>query len=133
MSGGSPFAEDKWEEIVINSTSEDSGADGMNISVVSRCARCLVRISVPHFGWSCLTGHFGSVQLPNVDPDTGVRDKAVPFKVLMKFRNKVDPRLKNQACLGVNGLAAEEGVVKVGEWVHVKKLLSPPEAEEDEE
>lgn len=69
------------------------------------------------------------LQLPNVDPDTGVRDKAVPFKVLMKFRKNVDPRLKNQVFMGVNGLAVEEGVVKVGEWVHVKKLLSPPENE----
>lgn len=82
-------------------------------------------------GQACLTGLVGPLQqLPNVHPDTGVRDKAVPFKVLMKFRSKVDPRLKNQACMGVNGLAAEEGVVKVGEWVHVKKLLSPPEDEE---
>lgn len=109
LSGGSPFAEDQWEEIVINnSESDDSGTDGMHIQVVSKCTRCL---------------------LPNVHPDTGVRDKAVPFKVLMKFRSKVDPRLKNQACMGVNGLAADEGLVKVGEWVHVKKLLSPPEEE----
>lgn len=71
-----------------------------------------------------------TLQLPNVDPDTGVRDKAVPFKVLMKFRKDSDPQKKNEACLGTNGLTAEEGVIKVGEWVHVKKLVSLLEDEE---
>lgn len=44
LSGGNPFVEDQWEEILINSACEDSGADGMSISVVSKCARCLVRL-----------------------------------------------------------------------------------------
>lgn len=46
LSGGSPFVEDQWEEIVINSEREDSGVEGMKISVVSKCARCLVSLSV---------------------------------------------------------------------------------------
>lgn len=33
--------------------------------------------------------------------------------------------MKNEPCMGVNGIAEGEGVVKVGDWVHVKKLLSP--------
>lgn len=57
-------------------------------------------------------------------PETGIRDKAVPFKVLMKFRTGVDPRMKMKACMGVNGVPTGSGVVKVGEWVEVKKLLS---------
>jgi hypothetical protein len=62
-------------------------------------------------------------QLPNVHPETGIRDKAVPFKVLMKFRT-IDPRMKMKACMGVNGVPTGSGVVKVGDRVHVKKLLS---------
>lgn len=34
--GGGPFAEDKWEEIRIGSP------DGPTITLVSKCARCLV-------------------------------------------------------------------------------------------
>jgi uncharacterized protein YcbX len=58
-----------------------------------------------------------------VHPETGIRDQAVPFKVLIKFR-KVDPRMQRKACLGVNGVPAGSGVVRVGDRVHVKKLLS---------
>lgn len=56
-------------------------------------------------------------------PGTGVCDKAVPFKILMKFRSNVDARLKMKACFGVNGVPSKSGMVKVGDWVRVIKLL----------
>ena len=63
-------------------------------------------------------------QLPNVHPETGIRDKAVPFKVLMKFRANVEPRMKMKACMGVNGVPTVSGMVRVGDCVLVKKFLS---------
>ncbi|KAF8167503.1 MOSC N-terminal beta barrel domain-containing protein [Crassisporium funariophilum] len=96
ITGGGPFAEDQWEEISI-------GAEGAPaITLVSKCTRCL---------------------LPNVDPQTGERDKAVPFKVLMKFRTGLDAAQPSKPCVGCNGVPAGDGVVKVGDWVYVKKMI----------
>ncbi|KAJ6575493.1 hypothetical protein B0H19DRAFT_1128979 [Mycena capillaripes] len=88
--GAGPFAEDSWEEIRIGSL-----PDAPVISMVSKCTRCL---------------------LPNVSPETGVPDKAVPFKTIMKFR-RVDPQNKMKACVGVNGTPHGEGVISVGDCV----------------
>jgi len=104
LKGGGPFAEDVWEEIILHSVNEANTSDArMVIQLVSKCVRCL---------------------LPNVHPETGIRDKAVPFKVLMKFRANVDPRMKMKPCMGVNGVPTASGVVKVGDRVRVKKHLS---------
>ncbi|KAF8808035.1 hypothetical protein BYT27DRAFT_7099211 [Phlegmacium glaucopus] len=94
--GGGPFAEDKWEEICIGSEGTPS------ITLVSKCTRCL---------------------LPNVSPQTGERDKAVPFKVLMKFRTGLDPTYKLKPCVGCNGVPAGDGVITVGDWVYIKKMI----------
>ncbi|GLB43597.1 putative MOSC domain containing protein [Lyophyllum shimeji] len=85
--GGGPFAEDQWEEVAIGRT------DAPVITLVSKCARCL---------------------LPNVSPETGVRDKAVPYKVIMKFRTGVDPIDKMKPCVGCNGVPAADGVMNGG-------------------
>jgi len=100
LKGGGPFAEDMWEEISFDEP--DTRVEPVEIKLVSKCVRCL---------------------LPNVHPETGVRDKAVPFKVLMKFRSNVDARLKMKPCFGVYGVPSRPGMVKVGDWVHVKKLF----------
>jgi len=94
--GGGPFAEDQWEEICIGSESTPS------ITLVSKCTRCL---------------------LPNVSPQTGERDKAVPFKALMKFRTGLDPTYKLKPCVGCNGVPAGDGVITVGNWVYIKKMI----------
>jgi hypothetical protein len=101
LKGAGPFGEDMWEEIVISSPG-DSGSDHANIGLVSKCTRCL---------------------LPNVSPDTGERDKAVPYKVIMKFRTGVDPIQKMKPCVGCNGVAFGKGVYRVGDQVKVKKLF----------
>lgn len=93
---GIPWAEDLWETIQI-------GSNATTICLVSKCTRCL---------------------LPNVDPDTGVRDKAVPFKILMKFRTGNDPARLKQPCFGCNAVPSGSGVVRVGDAVKVLKLLS---------
>ncbi|KAH6917093.1 hypothetical protein BKA70DRAFT_1251338 [Coprinopsis sp. MPI-PUGE-AT-0042] len=97
FSGGGPFAEDGWEEITIGSETAPA------ITLVSKCTRCL---------------------LPNVSPESGVRDAAVPYKVLMKFRTGLDPTHKMKPCVGCNGVPDRAGVIKVGDKVYVKKTLS---------
>lgn len=62
-------------------------------------------------------------QLPNVHPETGEADKAVPYKVLMKFRTGLDPVQKMKPCVGCNAVPAAEGVVKIGDVVFVKKMV----------
>jgi len=95
LKGAGAFAEDGWEEISFGSEAAPS------ITLVSKCARCL---------------------LPNVDPETGVRDAAVPYKVIMKFRKGIDPIEKMKPCIGCNGVPETDGEVKVGDDVYVKKM-----------
>lgn len=62
-------------------------------------------------------------QLPNVSPETGIRDKAVPFKVMMKHRIGVDPLAKLKPCMGVNAAPKGSGVYRVGDWVDVRRFV----------
>ncbi|PFH49668.1 hypothetical protein AMATHDRAFT_147151 [Amanita thiersii Skay4041] len=94
--GGGPFVEDQWKEVTIGSEG------GPNLTLVSKCARCL---------------------LPNVCPETGERDKAVPYKVLTKFRTGLDEANKLAPCVGCNAVPAGCGVVNVGDLVYVKKVI----------
>ena len=64
-------------------------------------------------------------QLPTVDPKTGIRDAAVPYKVLMKFRTGIDPANMNKPCFGVNGVPEGCGVVRVGDLIKVLELVPP--------
>ncbi|KAJ1302684.1 hypothetical protein OPQ81_003000 [Rhizoctonia solani] len=89
-----PFDEDYWGDVRIGE--EDSKSTV--ISLVKRCGRCL---------------------LPNIDITTGIRDNAVPFKVITKFR-QVEP--KSTPCFGMNAVTKSSGVIKVGDSV---KLSCP--------
>ena len=60
-------------------------------------------------------------QLPNVDPSEGVRDAAVPLKVLMKFRTSMYHEAKNKAAFGTYGIFGGSGVMKVNDVVTVKQ------------
>ena len=64
-----------------------------------------------------------SSQLPNVNPETGESDKAVPYKVLMKFRIGLDPTHKMKPCVGCNAVPHGNGTVTVGDWVYIKKMV----------
>ena len=66
-------------------------------------------------------------QLSNVDPETGVRDTAVPYKVIMKFRTGLDPKRKMKPCVGCNAVPDSDGVVRVGDAVHVIKKYPKPD------
>ena len=52
-----------------------------------------------------------------------MRDKAVPYKILMKSRTGKDPTQLNKPCFGVNGVPHGSGVVRVGDKVSVLKLM----------
>ncbi|KAJ3570554.1 hypothetical protein NP233_g4332 [Leucocoprinus birnbaumii] len=95
--GTDPFAEDDWQEITIGAP------NAPNITLVSKCVRCL---------------------LPNVDPDTGVRDAAVPYKVIMKFRTGLDPVYQKYPCVGCYAAPETDGVVNVGDKVYINKIRS---------
>ena len=110
---------------LVISPNRDSPENGTQISLVSKCTRCLVR---PDNGMTT-TAHqhteSSCSQLPNVDPSTGVRDKAVPYKVLMKFRRGKDPDRPGKACFGCNGVPEGCGVIRVGDFVHVREWAGP--------
>lgn len=99
--GAGPFAEDDWEEITIGSENAPP------ITLVSPCTRCL---------------------LPNVCPGSGERDKAVPYKVLLKFRVGLEPQEPRKPCVGRNSVPSGAGVVSVGDAVIVKKMVNNPVA-----
>ncbi|TCD68300.1 hypothetical protein EIP91_011159 [Steccherinum ochraceum] len=90
---GVPFAEDLWREISVGNSEQ-------SITVVCRCARCL---------------------LPNVDTKTGERDTAVPYKVMMKFG--IDRTRSNKPMFGCNGVPEGNGVIRVGDRVTVKEWI----------
>jgi len=102
LRGAGPFAEDSFEEISIGANPEIAGT-APGILLVSKCVRCL---------------------LPNVSPDTGVRDKAVPYKVLMKFRIGLDRKNKMSPCVGCHGVPLESGLIEVGNSVTVRKYIT---------
>ena len=65
-----------------------------------------------------------ALQLPNVDPATGVRDAAVPYKVLLKFRRKeFGAPGQVKPCFGCNAIVGGEGIVRVGDRVEVKEWV----------
>ncbi|KAJ3786693.1 hypothetical protein GGU10DRAFT_427236 [Lentinula aff. detonsa] len=105
LRGAGPFAEDNFEEINIGSDDDTEmiGEEQPGILLVSKCVRCL---------------------LPNVCPETGVRDKAVPYKVLMKFRIGLDHRNKMKPCVGCNGVPLGNGMIKVGDTVNVRRIIA---------
>ncbi|CEL56074.1 hypothetical protein RSOLAG1IB_07527 [Rhizoctonia solani AG-1 IB] len=92
-----PFDEDYWGDVRIGK----EGSEGAVISLVARCARCL---------------------LPNIDTTTGIRDNAVPFKVISKFR-QVEPEKGTSACFGMNAITQSSGLLKVGDSVRVLNVL----------
>jgi uncharacterized protein YcbX len=87
ITGPPPFDEDNWTGALI-------GKNKYHISC--RTTRC---------------------KLPNVDPETGERDRSEPDSTMRRYR-VVDQGSKS-ACLGMQVTPLEEGVVKVGDEVEV--------------
>lgn len=90
VSGCEAFAEDTWKQLKIGTAS---------FRCLHRCGRCI---------------------LPNVDPETGIRDKQEPLKSLRSFRlvpKEDDPSFGNSPTLGRNLGIQICGNIKVGDDV----------------
>jgi uncharacterized protein YcbX len=98
IKGDVPWSEDSWKIVRINGSSSFLGSivggnrDALDIDVVARCARC---------------------QVPNVDPDTGVKHKKEPWDTLMSYR-RVDEGMKYKPCFGMLCCPRNEGEIAVG-------------------
>ncbi|KAJ5088390.1 Molybdenum cofactor sulfurase C-terminal [Penicillium angulare] len=98
--GEKPWSEDLWKLVRIKAIpSTDSSDDDLQedqapllMDIVTRCGRC---------------------QVPNVDPDSAVKNKKQPWDTLMSFR-RVDAGLKYKPCFGMMGMPRKEGIVEVG-------------------
>lgn len=100
--GGEPWTEDSWKTVRINGStapgaswlpSAVAGVTGaIDIDVVARCARC---------------------QVPNVDPDSAIKDKHEPWDTLMKYR-RIDEGIKFKPCFGMLCVPRNEGKVELG-------------------
>ena len=94
VKGTEAWAEDTWKTIEIGGT--------LTMDVVSRCGRCTV---------------------PNVNPNTAVRDKKEPFDTLMTFR-RVDEGLKYKPCFGMMCVPREKGEIRAGMALKVLECTS---------
>ena len=86
VTGCEAFAEDSWKYLKIGTA---------EFRCLHRCGRCT---------------------LPNVDPETGIRDKHEPLKSLRSFRlvpNEDDPTYGNAPTLGINLGIEVCGIIKV--------------------
>lgn len=109
----SPWEEDGWSAAELFDAKADAplGAEAEHkgragIYMLAKCARCMV---------------------PNIDPETGVRDNYLPYRVLQEFR-QVDPvaAKKGKPCFGMLSVPREEhGVVRVGDRFRVTKTTDP--------
>ena len=89
FTGLEPYAEDEWKRIKIG---------GYEYFVSCRTVRCL---------------------LPNVDPETGIKDKAEPNKTLKDFRC-IDEGAKGMACMGMQMVPADDGgQIAVGDSIQI--------------
>ncbi|OOF99132.1 hypothetical protein ASPCADRAFT_394430 [Aspergillus carbonarius ITEM 5010] len=91
IKGVVPWEEDSWKVVRILPDGEGRGK-GLELDVVARCARC---------------------QVPNVDPDTAVKNPKQPWDTLMAYR-RVDEGMKYKPCFGMLSAPRNEGVVEVG-------------------
>lgn len=96
------WSEDSWKTVrIFNSTGEHKsgfmgllggGQKALEIDVQARCARC---------------------QVPNVDPDTAVKDQKEPWDTLVSYR-RVDEGMKWKPCFGMLSVPRNEGPIAVG-------------------
>lgn len=110
----SAWEEDGWTAAELFSPSteqppmgaEAEGKGRAGIYMLAKCARCMV---------------------PNIDPETGVRDNFLPYRVLQEYRqvDKVAAQ-KGKPCFGMLSVPRErQGVVRVGDVFRVTKSTDP--------
>jgi uncharacterized protein YcbX len=99
VSGAPAFAEDQWKRIMLGQAGDPGDvASDSEFHVACRTARCA---------------------LPNVDPESGLRDREEPQSTLKKNR-VVDEGAKPHAVLGLSMIPLfKRGWLKVGDQVEV--------------
>ncbi|GIZ43244.1 hypothetical protein CKM354_000647600 [Cercospora kikuchii] len=100
VSGTPAYAEDSWKRIAIgNAANEDSKSQAPGIyHAACRTARCNV---------------------PNVDPQTGIKDRNEPGATLRRTR-QVDEGAKPHPCLGLSLIPLfDRGIFKIGDEVKI--------------
>jgi uncharacterized protein YcbX len=125
--GLAAWEEEKWREVEF--WGSENGGDDMRVHVededvemvpVHKVAARQERM-VKRGGMICVS-RCGRCQLPNVDPDSGEADKAVPYKIIAKYR-RVDPAQKFTPIFGVNAVPQQaHAVVHVGDRVRVRGM-----------
>jgi len=106
--GFEPWNEDLWKTVRILSSNEgtkEKQRRPLTLDVPCRCLRC---------------------QVPNVDPETGIKNKEEPWNTLMQFRN-VDAGNKYKPCFGMLCVPREEGMVRVGDVLEVTEVTEDHE------
>ncbi|SCV69443.1 BQ2448_2463 [Microbotryum intermedium] len=137
IDGADAWEEDGWNEIRFEGKERNE-----TMYVATRCARCMVS-SAPLPGHEVCSRtdeslHHTILQLPNVDPETGVRDKSVPDKVaisclqpLRPYREGIWPMYAQKTFFGVNLVPrTAHGTLRVGDQVVVTKAFSPKDDHE---
>lgn len=104
------WEEDEWRTLRINppksylgslQTMTGVGNMAIDVDVVARCARC---------------------QVPNVDPDTAVKDKKEPWTTLVSYR-RVDEGIKFKPCFGMLCCPRNEGAIEVGMELEIREVM----------
>ena len=103
--GFEPWNEDSWKTLQITSSSQENEKTEKSPSTIImdipfRCLRC---------------------QVPNVDPDTGVKNREEPWNTLMRFRN-IDEGNVHKPAFGMLCVPRRDGLVKVGDTLEVLEM-----------
>lgn len=88
VEGEEPWYEDVWKTIRVGG----SKSGNITLDIPVRCARC---------------------QVPNVDPDTGVKNPKQPWDTLMKYR-RIDEGITFKPCFGMLCVPRNEGYIEAG-------------------
>ncbi|KAN0061575.1 hypothetical protein ACQY0O_006422 [Thecaphora frezii] len=108
-----PWEEDGWQAAELFDASVPNppmGAEakgkGHGIYLLQKCARCMV---------------------PNIDPETGIRDNFLPYRVLQQYRQvDAEAAQKGKPCFGMLSVPREtSGVIRVGDVVRITKTVDP--------
>lgn len=116
IEGPAAFAEDKWQRASIGRCLRPSTQMARRDRSMARKFNDGTISDEAEFLFGCGTAR---CTLPNVDPDTGVKDKNEPYTTLNRTR-KVDEKDPSKAYLGMQIVPLfEYGLIRVGDAVHV--------------
>jgi len=88
VEGEEPWYEDVWKTIRVGGKKPGN----ITLDIPVRCARC---------------------QVPNVNPDTGVKNPKQPWDTLMKYR-RIDQGINFKPCFGLLCVPRNEGFIEAG-------------------